>query len=821
MMTSNWKILLVGNSPIIQFYTSVLQSSSNRDSANYATSNDKNGLSNFDLFHVSDLKSNVFQMETSQYGKTNYMINNHFTSLDNLIEAISIGLDKTDKFKFNLVIFSPNSLRELHELPIKLNKLVNQKTILLLESTGYLNLEKFVRSNDNEKSSIISSNNVFSILTTHDIREVDDNKYRDFTNGKLDHNSIFLGQSIPINTTNKKSNENESAMNYSGSNLTNLQVLTKFFKTFFELDNVSNCNLNKLIFNSKQWNIAIQNICLNPLLIVFEETDLTNFPKKILINSLISGLISEVLIIARKTCNSNIFNMIEKNEQEIISTWKKYHLDDNITTTNSNNNNIPAFLYHFIHNKNKLLNLELLFVNPILLADECNINTPYLESLYSMMTQIKVINANGSKFLVRREELDRLINEKKLDKPKFKNDDLEEKLIMLNSKEKTLKEKSLNLSRKEIQLTERDRFCNERETKLNEREIQLSERETFLNKLQDQLNERQNQLTEKESSLQKKIANTYEQSSPHISQHASNSMIKSNSNNNINNTNFPRNITNHHTPLSVSTSKFIDPISTELSSPMDDVGLNMPYKSPHSTINHPIKPTSRKNRKNNILKLGNPSSVDFDSFIDQNDNSISYGNGSIPNYKRNVSNNHTNTMNSIRNTSGLGLSMSPNMNDNSFISGPILPKSPFFCGFSPTHPNSNKHTIPPSNSTIPNARSTSRNFSPINTSSPLNNNSSPLVTTPVRNTSETQNTTIDNYNNTNNSNTTPITPVEKINERSDSQEPHQLIQDATVTSSTPTPPSSQELEDTSTSLGKEQEKKSKKKFGFFKKKDKK
>lgn len=814
-MTSKMKILLVGNSPILQFYTAVLQLSLDKKNSNKNNAD----VANFELFHISDLKSNVFRMNTLEYGTVSYKINNHFTSLDNLIEAINIGIDNREKFKFDIVIIAPNSLKELHDIPIKLEKLVDEKTILLLESTGYLNLEQFVYTTNNKNSTVIFNiNNVFSILTSHEIREINDNVYEEFANNNSKNNynkSIYLGQVIA-------NDETDSAMNYFNSSLENLQILTNFFKEHFNMSTISNCNLNKLGFNSKQWNIAIANICLNPLLVVFEEDDIARFPRQILINSLISGLISELLFIAKRSCNNQLFNIIEKNEQKIMSNWKERYFVDK-KSTEKQSSNIPSLMYHFVNNRYNMLNFELLFVKPILLADEFSINTPYLESLYSITTQINLINTDNSKYLVRREQLNKLINEKNL--RNHENNNFEDKVILLNNKEKNLKERNFELSKQEIQLNERDKIYNERENKLNEREIQLGKKETILNNLQNQINERQHQLNEKEANFQKKMANTFQQFPPTLQQPGS--IVKSNSNNNINadtsfNSSFnTTNTTNHsisnnNTPLSVSTNRFIDPISTGLSSPMDDNGLTMPYRSPNSTINHPVKPTSRKNRKNNVPQLGNASSLELNAMVDQNDNLLGNANvGSIPNFKNNNSNN-INALNSIRNTSGLGLSIPQPINDAQFGNIRNSSRSVSSNAFSPLGSNINNRTNSLSNSPVPSARNANRNFSPVNGLSPLNNATGPLVSTPVRyefNSIETAN----------NNHTLPVTPVDKINQRLGSQEPHTIIQNPTLPSSTPTPPTPQDIMETEASedVDRHTEKKSKKKFGFFKKKSRK
>ncbi|WP_280641351.1 hypothetical protein, partial [Streptomyces afghaniensis] len=63
--------------------------------------------------------------------------------------------------------------------------------------------------------------------------------------------------------------------------------------------NVCNNSFNE--FQSIQWNLALAKICLDPLLIIFEETNTEKLTNQILAKPLISGIITEIITIIKST----------------------------------------------------------------------------------------------------------------------------------------------------------------------------------------------------------------------------------------------------------------------------------------------------------------------------------------------------------------------------------------------------------------------------------------------------------------------------------------------------------------------------------------
>ena len=158
-------------------------------------------------------------------------------------------------------------------------------------------------------------------------------------------------------------------------------------------------------------------------------------------------------------------------------------------------------------------------------------------------------------------------------------------------------------------------------------------------------------------------------SSPNLSKPQQLPYIHSNSSNgNINRS-------NHSTPTlpNMSASKFIDPISSGLNPPLDITNGFQQLHQKSSFGSHPIKPTSRKNRKSNLPALGNASSVSFDG-VSTSPNILSPVGRRISSMPTQSTNFHTyNTLSENSNLSrqGLGILNYPQHNKNvpSGISG--------------------------------------------------------------------------------------------------------------------------------------------------------
>lgn len=705
-MVQNMKVLLLGNNPNIQFYTSRFQSTDN-----------------IELFHVSDTKSNIFHVETKNYGKCKYSLDNHFTSIENLIEGLK-HMSYSDKFKFDLIILNVTSLKQLATLSSRLNPIIDShSTSILIESSGVLPLEDSFTMND----STLKVKNIFSLITNYDIREMDSNQFKQYNNNSTD---IIIGQSSYSSLKSVKNSNNNKATTttYNEGTLVQLKNLQQIFIKIFNMDEISTCNMDPTAFISKQWSMAIPNICLDPLMILFQELDKKRFLKQILAKPLISGLITEILTIAR-TINIKLSSGPMDNENNIINTWNSDAFES-----------YPQLIYNFLKQKQHL-NFDLLLLQPILLADDHGIKTPYLEFLYTIMIQYDKIISDQSIWFITKEKfndiqtsMNKLNSEKQTILNDFASlkDDFQEnniKLHDLQSKIDNLEMNKLKLEQeKQRELEKRDQVINDLQSQLksindtndpsnsplskdpeyktpsvepfqvtnsdNTNPSTGTDTEKSLYNREKQLLEKEIELKKRELELEKNFAQKQQQqqlqqplytNSPQLSSPAAQNLspiftqqgsikpqhlpYKNNSSHtSISNGAFNR--SNHSTPTlpNASASKFIDPIASGLSPPMD-MSDGFPHLSSKSSFgSHPIKPTSRKNRKSNMPMIGNASSIGFNDVSTQN-NVVSPGAkriSSMPlhgsNFHSSNSNNNMSEMNGVS-KQGLGIDMpQPNRN---------------------------------------------------------------------------------------------------------------------------------------------------------------
>lgn len=341
-----------------------------------------------ELYHVSDTKSNHFQVETAAYGKDEFQLENHFTSVAHLEEAMK-QTGETGII-FDLIILSAMSLQEMSSLASQLNPMININSKIFLESSGFVQLEQFVKM-----SMDLPQLNIFSIVTDYDFRQVGPNQYKQFV-APGTQNSIYLGDSSPV--ASKKQNSQSSRMpsgngaKYPKNVGTLLATFQKLFEKLFPHDRVDLCNSSQTDFLSTMWTVAIPKICFDPLLILLEETDPQQLNQQVLAKPLISGLVTEVITIL-KSMGGKLPTQLE-SENGLLSHWQSMY---------AGTGQMPATVYHFV-NRTAPLNIDMLLLQPILLADDYYIKTPYLEFLYSLMCQYQKLNDGTSKWFMRREE---------------------------------------------------------------------------------------------------------------------------------------------------------------------------------------------------------------------------------------------------------------------------------------------------------------------------------------------------------------------------------------------------------------------------------
>ena len=422
-MTSALRVLVCGDHPNLILYTSRFQHAKN-----------------IEFYLVNNSVSAAYEINSLFYGTERFQIQNHFQSLLGLVD-----LNRNGGLVFDLVIMSASSLQEIPQTLRNLKPMINNTTKILFESSGFVYLEPFIKA-----SVDLPLSNIFSIFTDYDVRRLDRNSYKQFATANSKSFSISIGQTTAIQES-----------SYSKDIIPILNTFQKLFQKLFPKDIVTLYDYSPLTFLTKQWELAIPQICFDPLLIILEEKLPSNLDNNVLAKPLISGLLEETLSLIRKM-GITFTNPHFQNEQTILKYWKEKY---------EGVSDIPTFLYYFIH-KSSPLNIDLLLLQPILLADDFGIKTPYLECLFTMMSQYQLLNGGDSDWFIRKNSDITLTNSNDLQNDITLKDG---KIMQLQNLEKTLRNQIKQLQSQVVNLKQEislDKSSHEQELDVMKKKIQ-------------------------------------------------------------------------------------------------------------------------------------------------------------------------------------------------------------------------------------------------------------------------------------------------------------------------------------------------------------
>lgn len=272
------------------------------------------------------------------------------------------------KLKYDIIFLSCKSLQDISTLAAELVPYLSKNTILLIESTGFVNLEPFLK-NCLSKTYELS---IFSIISNVDIRKRSTNEY---VNIKLAR-ELIIGES------------STSTAKYSKTTQQNLGALSKLFQYKNADSLVVTLKSSFLEFLVEEWKYAISRICFNPLLILFEVSQPSELQQQILAKPLLSGLVTEMITVA-KTMGCKLPAGFD-NESGLLKTWTNEYSSREVFDESSLFLEAPSLFYRFYHNFS--LDIDLLLLQPILLADDHGIKTPYLEFLYATICRYGKLN---------------------------------------------------------------------------------------------------------------------------------------------------------------------------------------------------------------------------------------------------------------------------------------------------------------------------------------------------------------------------------------------------------------------------------------------
>lgn len=278
--------------------------------------------------------------------------------------------------KFDVVIMSVPNLQSFQTFCSELEPCINTSTVFVVECTGYVHLEPFVLLSLPKFKTIP----VCSIMNESDVKQCPQtNTFIHRVTGN-DHR-IYFGSSTEETKASVPLRDSEPFLRFYKA----LQTMQESLEGSLGLLK----SINAREFMTYQWKLALPRIVLNPLSVMFEEAYPANLEKQILVKPLISGLIHELFKIIKKM-DCKLVKGFE-NEANILKNWlaiypagqknvQPVHADSNLT------------FFNFYHQQD--IDVDLLLLQPILLGDDHDVKTPYLENLYSMLCQLAKINSS-------------------------------------------------------------------------------------------------------------------------------------------------------------------------------------------------------------------------------------------------------------------------------------------------------------------------------------------------------------------------------------------------------------------------------------------
>ncbi|KAI0465342.1 hypothetical protein LJB42_000574 [Komagataella kurtzmanii] len=307
------------------------------------------------------------QWYSKKFGNSRFTSSSKFTSLDQVFNS-GVKL-------YDMVIVSASSLDELSSICTDLRDFAKRQIQstgkafnLLVESTNYVNLEPFIKLTLQEPEV-----KIFSIMSDFDIRSVKKNTYK-VCDSKKESELVYVGKS------------DESKREYEADEVVQINKISDLYES---------CEIDvyklgtPLEFLSYQWKFALPKISIEPLSIIFEQPFPKDLHGQMLAKPLISGLIMEVITVI-KAMGCKLFKSYDNEDsliERLCQLYPSVPLTDDLMEA-------PKLFYDFYHQNE--LSLDLLLLQPILLADDNKIRTPYLEFLYAIMSQFSSINTNST-----------------------------------------------------------------------------------------------------------------------------------------------------------------------------------------------------------------------------------------------------------------------------------------------------------------------------------------------------------------------------------------------------------------------------------------
>jgi len=373
----------------------------------------------------------------------------------------SISEIPTRSIIYDVVFLSAKSLQDFQTCCADLGAYINNDTVIVIESTGYVNLEPFVKLCYPKLKGLT----IVSIMNESDVKQISSDSFLHTV--RNNDSRIYLGT-----TTAASSKEVTKSSNF--------QRLYKLLQTIQEESRGSISllrSLNPNEFMTYQWKLALPRIVFDPLSIIFEAEFPLTLSSQILCKPLVTGTINELFKIIKKM-ECKLVKGYE-NETNLLQNQKTAYPQ---TTPNPSYCNSSPLLYKF-HQKYDL-EIDLLLLQPILLGDDHGVRTPYLENLYSTICQINRINSGESLFFQRKGEstggssdrgrVDLLSQELelKMDQLNLLDQDINRKVIESRNIENSQKDQERRRIELENQITKKEMILDDINGKLQNADSQ-------------------------------------------------------------------------------------------------------------------------------------------------------------------------------------------------------------------------------------------------------------------------------------------------------------------------------------------------------------
>lgn len=376
---------------------------------------------------------------------------------------------------YDFILFSPASLKNLasfHRI-VSSNLVLPNHTIILVESSGYVGLHQMIASR-------FPNNPVCAIATEAQVRMVP----------PPDQGYAFNGQD-PLLLLLHSGDVTGTVISPPGNKFSEPTYMRRLKSLSLALQTAGVDAAVSSTYEHFQWHQMIPLVAFQPLSVILEASTPQALVNNVLSKPLFSGIISELMTLARKQSDC-------KFPSDYLATTISKFLDSYSNTSNATRNatfttssspqssssssssltystanpayiDSPLLFYNYFHSLP--VYPDLLLLQPILLADDHGIKTPYLESAFAFLSQLVFYNtSNNSIFLTR------IHDKKKQPQPDAQylstTEGLEDRMKSLDLREKSQEDRERQLELKQQKLDQWNASLQKQAQQLQQQQAQ-------------------------------------------------------------------------------------------------------------------------------------------------------------------------------------------------------------------------------------------------------------------------------------------------------------------------------------------------------------